>query len=47
MKCKLPTYCDHNLDEPTNLRIMTAGYAREETTIGPRNVLGTTPGNSK
>lgn len=47
MKCKLFIYCDYNLDELINLRIMIVGYAREEIIIGLRNVLGIILGNFK
>lgn len=43
----LPASCAHNFDVFAALRNVTMGYAKDETVTGPRNVLGTTPGNSK
>ena len=43
----IPTICDHSFDAPATLRPVITGYASDETTIGPRKVRGTTPGNSK
>ena len=43
----IPTICDHSFEAPATLRPVITGYASDETTIGPRKVRGTTPGNSK
>lgn len=39
-------YCEKNLFKFKYLTAATAGEAMPDITIGPKNVLGTTPGNS-
>ena len=43
----IPRYCWTNLSEEKSLESRTPGKAVTETSSGPRNVLGTTPGNSR
>ncbi len=43
----IPMYCDVNLFPPRASDRLTRGNERVETAIGPRNVRGTTPGNSR
>lgn len=43
----LTRYCTQNLFRAKNSKTMTTGDTKSDMNNGPKNVLGTTPGNSR